>query len=127
MICADTNVFVEFFRGINRTETMILQKALEDKRLIMNPFVLSELLSSPRLTKKIEKYLSSLDRLDIDRDFFYRAGLLRRTIYLQGKGVPIADIYIAQACIDATIPLLSIDQDIIMISEHSDLELVQFH
>lgn len=108
-------------------EAEILQKALEDSQVLMNPFVLSELLSSPKLPAKIEKHLLAIERIEIDRLFFERAGLLRRQIYSIGKGVSIAAIYIAQACIDIEIPLLTIDQDLIMISENSELEIVSVH
>lgn len=125
MICVDTNVFVDFFRGTNSKSTEALQKALDEKQLLMNPFVLSELLSSPRLPKKTEKYLLDLPRLEVDPGFFERAGFLRRKIYQAGKGVSIADIYIAQSCIDAQIPLLTTDQDLLMISKHSDLDSIK--
>ncbi|MBI4403489.1 MAG: PIN domain-containing protein [Deltaproteobacteria bacterium] len=125
MISADTSVFVDFFRGVNNTAIDLLQQSLEGKQLQMNPFVLSELLSSPKLPTKTEKYLLALPRMEIDSSFFERAGILRRRIYEKGKGVAIADIYIAQACIDSRIPLLTVDQDLLMISEYSDLDVVQ--
>lgn len=123
MICADTNIFIDFFRGTETKAVELLERTLEEKQLLMNPFVLSELLSSPKLPKKTEKYLLALPRIEIGTEFFERAGFLRRQIYAKGKGVSIADIYIAQACIDAEISLLTIDQDLLMISEQSDLKI----
>jgi predicted nucleic acid-binding protein len=105
--------------------TNLLQKSLDEQQLLMNPFVLAELLSSPKLPPRIEKYLLDIPRIEIDRDFFVRAGHLRKNLYKKGKGVSIADIYIAQSCMDAEIPLLSIDQDLLMISELSGLKLVR--
>jgi len=124
VICADTNIFIDFFRGTSGKSIEVLQKAFDEKQLLMNPFVLSELLSSPKLPKKTEKYLLDLPRIEIELGFFERAGLLRRKIYQEGKGVSIADIYIAQLCIDSEIPLLTADQDLLMISKHSELNIV---
>lgn len=91
----------------------------------MNPFVLSELLSSPKLPIKIEKNLSSLPRIEIVDGFFERAGYLRRKIYVRGQGVPIADIFIAQVSIDSKISLLTDDDDLHVISKHSLLDIVR--
>jgi len=124
VICADKNVFVDFFRGTMTASTDLLQKALADRQLLMSPFVLSELLSSPKLPKKAERYLLALPRLETDPTFFERAGLLRRKIYQKGNGVAMADIFIAQSCIDAEIPLLTLDQDLLMIAKHANLIVV---
>lgn len=98
--------------------------SLKEQRLLMNPFVLSELLSSPKLPQKTEKHLLELPRLKLSQGFFERCGLLRRKIYKSGKGISIAGIYIAQSCIDAEIPLLTVDQDLKLIARHSVLSLV---
>lgn len=94
-------------------------------QLILNPFVLSELLSSPKMPQKTEKYLLDLPKIEIQPEFFKRAGLLRREIYQKGKGVTMADIYIAQSCIDANVPLLSLDQDMLTIADNSDLKTIK--
>lgn len=125
MISADTSVFVDFFRGAATESVDILQKALSGKQLVMNPFVLTELLSSPKLPQKAEKYLLVLPRIELFHNFFESAGLLRRKIYEHGKGISMSDIYIAQACIDAELSLLTLDEDFLVISAHSRLALVQ--
>ena len=125
MISVDSNVFVDFFRGTKNKAVDYLQKTLDEKQLLMNPFVLSELLSSPKLPKKTEKYLLALPRIEIGLEFFEKAGLLSRQIQMKGKGVSMADVYIAQACIDAEIPLLTNDKDHTSISEYSELKVVE--
>lgn len=124
MICADTNVFIDFFRNRSAKIAEALQKSLANRQLMMNPFVLSELLSSPKLPLKTEKYLVDLPRIEIETGFFLRAGLLRRKIYQVGRGVSISDIYIAQSCIDVQTPLLSTDQDLVLISKFSELKVI---
>ena len=124
MITADTNIFVEFFRGRNNERTTFLENLFKEQQLIMNPFVLSELLSSPKLPEVIEKNLLDLPRIEMTDGFFERAGLLRRKVYAQGKGVPMADIFIAQLAIDAKIPILSDDKDLQQISKCSELEVI---
>ena len=124
MICADTNIFVSFFRGIKTPQTDHLQELLENKQLLMSPFVLSELLSSPKLPKKIETYLTALPRIELSPGFFERSGALRKAVYQKGRGVSMVDVYIAQACIDTRGPLLTEDEDLEVISEYSALKLV---
>ncbi len=126
MITADTNIFVEYFRGRESSSTKLLEKLLQEHQLVMNPFVLSELISSPKLPGKIEKNLLSLPQIEIQDGFFERAGHLRRKIYTHGKGVPMADVFIAQSCIDSNVSLLTDDQDLEMISKHSSLSIVKF-
>ncbi|MBI2027154.1 MAG: PIN domain-containing protein [Deltaproteobacteria bacterium] len=124
MICADTSVFIDFFKG---SQTPCVEKFtifLVQKQLLMNPFVLSELLSSPKLPKKAEVHLLSIPKLTIMVDFFERAGYLRRKIYQSGQGISMVDIYIAQICIDHEISLLTLDRDFFLISRHSNLKVI---
>ncbi len=93
----------------------------------MSPFVLSELLSSPKLSKGMEKHLLALPRIEIEEGFFERAGYLRRVAYQKGKGIAIADIYIAQSCIDSGVDLLTLDQDLVMLANLSTLRVVGMH
>jgi predicted nucleic acid-binding protein len=67
VICADTNVFVDFFRGSSSKHTELLRNAFDEQQLLMNPFVLAELLSSPKLPEKIEKYLLAIPLIEIDQ------------------------------------------------------------
>lgn len=123
MICADTNVFVDFFRGTQSPVVDRLQTALREQTVIMNPFVLSELLSSPKLPRKAETALLDLPRLKIENGFFERSGRLRRQVYKIGYGISMADIYIAQSCIDAHIPILTADRDFHALLKISDLKI----
>jgi predicted nucleic acid-binding protein len=124
MICADTSVFVDFFRGVDNNVSHFMRHILEQKILIMNPFVLSEILSSPKLPLKTEKLLLALPRIDISSSFYERAGYLRRKVYSSGKGATMSDIYIAQACIDSDSQLFANDQDFFEIQKHSPLRIV---
>lgn len=60
MIAADTSTWVAFLEGGAGEDTQLLDKALEDRQVVMVPVVLAELLSNPKLhfgvTKSSQKY-----------------------------------------------------------------------
>ena len=72
----------------------------------------------------MEKYLLALPRLEIDQDFFERAGSLRRAVYEQGYGISMIDVFIARSCIDAGVPLLTSDQDLQKLAKCCDLDAI---
>jgi hypothetical protein len=49
MIAADTSTWVAFLEGGKGEDTKLLDKALEDRLVLMVPAVLTELLSDPKL------------------------------------------------------------------------------
>jgi predicted nucleic acid-binding protein len=124
VICADSSVFIQFFRNVAGREVELLAQSLKDQMLVMNPFVLTELLTASNLKKQLEADLIDLQRIQLREGFFERAGFLRRLIYTKGSGVSLSDTYIAQACIDSNIPFLTTDGDFKLIAKYSDLRLI---
>ena len=49
MIAADTSTWVAFLEGGSGEDAQLLDKALEDRQVVMVPVVLAELLSDPKL------------------------------------------------------------------------------
>ncbi len=49
MIAADTSTWVAFLEGGAGEDAHVLDKALEDRQVVMIPVVLTELLSDPKL------------------------------------------------------------------------------
>jgi predicted nucleic acid-binding protein len=52
----------------------------------------------------------SLPLLDLFDGYWFRAGNLRRRLLSRERTAPLADCLIAQACIDADVPLLTYDR-----------------
>jgi hypothetical protein len=63
MIAADTSTWIAFFQGEVGEDVELLDRALQDRQVLMSPPVLTELLSdpgiSPELSKRSPKYRSS--------------------------------------------------------------------
>ncbi|HEX4138190.1 MAG TPA: hypothetical protein VHY84_26510 [Bryobacteraceae bacterium] len=49
MIAADTSTWIAFLQGDRGKDAQLLDKALEDRQVLMIPVVLTELLSDPKL------------------------------------------------------------------------------
>jgi len=122
VISCDTSVFIDFLRGGYDLHVQKLKESLHTKTLLMNPFVLAELLSSPRLSEKKAQALVQLPIMFLQDFFFERAGLLRKKIYAAGHGIGLIDVFIAQVCIDAEVPLLTKDLDFTIICQFSSLK-----
>ncbi len=82
MIAADTSTWVAFLEGGTGKDVELLDRALEERQVLMAPVVLTELLSDPKLPSDVAKTLSDVPS---DRN---RRGLLAtgRTIAREGIG-----------------------------------------
>lgn len=111
MIAADTSTWIAFLQGDPGEDTAALDKALAERRVLMAPVVLTELLSDPKLPARIAQTLSEVPRLEIKSDYWERAGALRSRVLAKGRRVLLGDALIAQSCLDAGVPLLTRDKD----------------
>jgi len=57
MIAADTSTWVAFLEGSRGQDAELLDKALEDRQVLMVPAVLTELLSDPKLPAPVAETL----------------------------------------------------------------------
>ena len=55
MIAADTSTWIAFLEGDAGDDTQLLDKALEDRQVVMVPVVLTELLSDSMLPASVTK------------------------------------------------------------------------
>ena len=77
MIAADTSTWVAFLDGGRGQDVQLLDRALEDRQVLMVPVVLTELLSDPKLPADVAKTLSEVPLIEVegislitrDRDF----------------------------------------------------------
>src|SRR5579863_9394315 len=124
MITADTSTWVAFLEGARGTDTDLLDRALADRQVLMVPVVLTELLSDPKLPAEVAKTLSEVPLVEIEMDYWWRAGKLRAAVLAKRRKARLGDALIAQSCIDRGISLITRDRDFRAFAEAAGLALV---
>jgi len=108
VIAADTSTWIAFLEGSAGKDVKLLDRALEDRQVVMVPVVLTELLSDPKLPSGVSEMLSEVPSIEIASGYWQRAG----------------DALMAQSCIDGDVPLLTRDRDFKAFAEAAGLDLV---
>lgn len=126
MIAADTSTWVAYLQGGGGEDAHLLDKALEDRQVVMAPVVLTELLSDPQLSSGVAKTLSEIPLIETESGFWQRAGLLRAKVLAKrpSRRARLGDALIAQSCIDHGISLITRDRDFRAFAQAAGLELV---
>jgi predicted nucleic acid-binding protein len=124
MIAADTSTWIAFLQGGAGEDVMLLDRALEDRQVLMAPVVLIELFSDSKLPSEVSRVLSGLPLIEIRSGYWERAGALRAKVLSKRRRVRLGDALIAQSCIDRGIPLLTRDMDFRALAEAAGLDLV---
>jgi len=124
MITADTSTWVAFLEGARGADTDLLDRALADRQVVMVPVVLTELLSDPKLPAEVAKTLSEVPLVEIEMDYWWRAGKLRAAVLAKRRKARLGDALIAQSCIDRGISLITRDRDFRAFAEAAGLALV---
>ena len=124
MIAADTSTWIAFLQGEGGEDAELLDKALEDRQVLMVPAVLTELLSDPKLPPSVAATLSEIPLIEITSGYWERAGALRAQILAKRLKARLGDALIAQCCMDRGIPLLTRDRDFRTFSNAAQLDLV---
>ncbi len=109
MIAADTSVLVAYLKG--QPGGTRLDRPVETLEVVIAPVVLTEMLSSPRLTAHELAVISGIPLIPLNDGYWERAGRLRAALMRKGLKASIADTLIAQSCIDHEVPLITLDQD----------------
>ena len=84
MIAADTSTWIAFLQGDGGEDAELLDKALEDRQVLMAPAVLTELLSDPKLPPSVAATLSEIPVIEITPGYWERAGALRAKVLAKG-------------------------------------------
>jgi predicted nucleic acid-binding protein len=124
MIAVDTSTWVAFLEGTPGDDADLLDKALEDRQVVMVPAVLTELLSDPKRPENVAKTLSEVPLIEIAPGYWQRAGVLRARALATGRKARLGDALIAQSCIDGGVPLLARDRDFRAFADAVGLNLV---
>ncbi len=124
MIAADTSTWVAFLQGDGGKDVELLDRALQDRQVLMAPVVLTELLSDPKLPSGVSRTLSELPLIEVVPGHWQRAGTLRAKVLAKRRKARLGDALIAQSCVDRGIPLLTRDQDFRAFAEAAGLDLV---
>lgn len=124
MIAADTSTWIAYLEGSQAEDTLLLDKALEDGRVVMVPAVLSELLSDPKLPTAVAKIFTDLPLIDIDSGYWQRAGVLLAKVLAHHRKARLGDALIAQSCIDRGVPLLTRDREFRAFAQAAGLSLL---
>jgi predicted nucleic acid-binding protein len=123
MIAADTSTWVAFLQADEGNDTLLLDRALEDRQLLMVPVVLTELLSDPELPADVADTLCDVPAIEIEPGYWQRAGALRAKVLSKRRKARLGDALIAQMCIDRGLSLLTRDRDFRAFAEAAGLSL----
>jgi len=124
VIAVDTSTWIAFFEGDDGSDTELLDRALQDRQVMMVPIVLTEVLSDPKLSSAVSGTLAELPVIEIEPGYWQRAGELRAKVLAKRRKARLADALIAQSCIDRGIPLLTRDRDFRAFADAAGLDLV---
>src|SRR5438105_4819396 len=117
MMAADTSTWIAYLEGSEGHDIQMLDRALEDRQVLMVPVVLTELLSDPKLPSHVAKTISEVPVVEIESGFWQRAGALRAKVLEKRRKARLGDALIAQTCMDGGVPLLTRDRDFLAFAE----------
>lgn len=118
MIAIDTSSLRRFLAGDTGRDVDLVRRAVIDGQAVLPPAALCEVLSDPALPATLVADIGSLPVLETHETFWQRAGLLRARLIKSGYKAKLADVLIAQSCIDHEMPLVTNDRDFRHFSRH---------
>lgn len=111
IVAADTNALHDLLGAQVEARIAVLREAFRAGTLLLPPPVLSEVLSDPTLPSEKAARVRMLPLLEVLDGYWERAGMLRAFLLAHGRKGFLADVLIAQSCIDHDIPLITYDRD----------------
>jgi predicted nucleic acid-binding protein len=124
VIAADTSTWIAFFDGKSGDDADLLERALEERQLVMVPVVLTELSSDPKIPPDVAETLSEVPLIEVAPGYWQRAGALRAKVLAKRRKARLGDALIAQSCIDQHIPLITRDHNFHAFARAANLHLV---
>jgi predicted nucleic acid-binding protein len=124
MIAVDTSTWIAYLQGDGGEDTDLLDRALQDRQVLMVPVVLTEVLSDPKLSAEVSRTFSQVPLIEPGPGYWQRAGELRAKVLARRRKARLGDALIAQSCIDRGIPLLTRGRDFRAFADAAGLRLV---
>ena len=124
MIAADTSTWIAFLEGGKGEDVELLDRALQERQVLMVPVVLTELLSDPKLPASVADTLTDVPMIEIAGGFWQRAGALRAKVLARRRKARLGDALIAQTCVDRGIALITRDRDFRAFADAAGLDIV---
>jgi predicted nucleic acid-binding protein len=124
VIAVDTSTWIAFLQGDPGDDADLLDRALQDRQVVMPPVVLTELLSDPKLPSAVSANVLELPLIDLKSGYWQRAGELRAKVLAKRRKARLGDALIAQSCIDHGIRLLTRDRDFRSFAEAAGFDLL---
>jgi predicted nucleic acid-binding protein len=124
MIAIDTSSFIAYLSGDHGRDVEAVDAALATSQACLPPVVLTELLSDPKLTRRLIGTFKELPLLPITEGYWERAGGLRAAVLATGRKARLADTLITQCCLDSGVPLITRDADFASFARACPLRLV---
>lgn len=123
MIAIDACVVISFLQGEQSPSVEHFINLLRADQAVLAPSTVTELLSDAKGGGDTLALIEGLRLLPIEPDYWRRAGLLRAAVRRLGRKAALGDALVAQACLDAKVPLLTSDRDFRAFAEVSELDL----
>ena len=123
MTVVDACVVISFLAGETTPEVEALAALLVNAEAILAPSTITELLSDPKGGSDVAPLIDQLQIVEITEGYWARAGRLRASVRGAGRKAALGDALLAQACLDADLPLLTADSDFKAFTQLSNLRL----
>jgi predicted nucleic acid-binding protein len=124
MIAIDTSSLIAYLSGAHGRDVEAVDAALAAAQGCLPPVVLTELLSDPKLPRRLRRTFHELPLLPVTEGYWERAGALRAALLAAGRKAALADALIAQSCVDSGVPLITRDAGFQRFARSSPLKLV---
>lgn len=111
MIAADSSSLRRYLDGKRGFDVNEVVRGIARMDLIVPPVVIAELLSDPALPLHYVDKILAMRMLELRAGYWYRSGELRANTLREGYKAKLADVLIAQSCIDHDVPLITHDAD----------------
>jgi predicted nucleic acid-binding protein len=111
LIAIDTSSLKRYLAGVVDVDTALVGEAYAHGEAFLPPPVVTEALSDTAVRPEEIMFVLATPVLPLYQGFWMRAGDLRRQLLLDRKAAETPDCLVAQACIDAGVPLITFDDD----------------
>ena len=124
MVVVDTSSLVAYLEGEQGFDVEAVAAALEAGAVVLPPVVIAEIFSDPVLDTRVRKKLLDFPILELKENYWVRSGDLRAKILKKQQKARLADVLIAQSCLDHSLALITRDVDFTKFAKHCDLKLI---